>query len=103
MIKPISQEAGKLLLNPEPIIFSGRELELIEDDLPAPARKSSGPMFVPRGAAGRPRAGTCRNPDGVAIDYSVRRAIDDGIHIRLVARRSGEGPLCLCRGRKKKQ
>jgi squamous cell carcinoma antigen recognized by T-cells 3 len=51
------QEAGRLLLTPEPIVFGGRELQLIEDDLSASSQKSSGPMFVPRGAAGRPRAG----------------------------------------------
>ena len=51
------QEAGRLLLTPEPIIFSGRKLELIEEDLPASARESPNTLFVPRGAARRPRAG----------------------------------------------
>ena len=51
------QEAGRLLLNPEPLIFGGRELQLVEDDLPASIRESSNAMFVPRGAARRPRAG----------------------------------------------
>jgi squamous cell carcinoma antigen recognized by T-cells 3 len=51
------QEAGRLLLTPEPIIFSGRELQLIEADLPASARESSNTSFVPRGAVRRPRAG----------------------------------------------
>ena len=57
IVETISQEAGRLLLTPEPIVIGGRELKLTEDDLPVPAQKSSGPMFVPRGAAGRPRAG----------------------------------------------
>lgn len=44
-------------MTPEPIVFGGRELTFMENELIAPAQESSGPMFVPRGAVGRPRAG----------------------------------------------
>lgn len=44
---------------PDPINFGDRNLEFIEEDLPAYSRQSakSGPLFMPRSAAGRPRAG----------------------------------------------
>ena len=67
----------------------------IADDRYSLARKN--------GDASRPTARTCGNLDGVAINGGVCWAIDDRVHIGLIARRSGIGSLCLCKGRKKKQ
>lgn len=58
------QEAGKLLLRTEPIIYNGNTLKLSEDSkgsasssLPsAPPIQTAG-LFVPRAAVSRPRAG----------------------------------------------
>ena len=57
------QEAGKLLLHPDPIVFNGSTLQLLEESLettstsrpagPAP----TGGLFIPRSAVSRPRAG----------------------------------------------
>ena len=59
----LEQEAGKLLLRSEPIIFNDHTLQLSEEgpDLAsnrptAPPPKTGG-LFVPRAAASRPRAG----------------------------------------------
>lgn len=61
---PDVQEAGKLLLRVEPLVFNGNTLQISEegrDDAPArtaaPIPKAGG-LFVPRrAAASRPRAG----------------------------------------------
>lgn len=64
-----SQEAGKLLLHPDPILFNGQKLVLSEESFEptAPSAKPSGKpatippdaggLFIPRSAATRPRAG----------------------------------------------
>lgn len=56
-------DAGKLLLHPDPIVFNGSTLQLIEESLdtaggsrPA-APPTSGGLFIPRSATSRPRAG----------------------------------------------
>lgn len=58
------QEAGKLLLRTEPIIFNDKPLELSEESQsgqshsrPAAPPTKTGGLFVPRAAASRPRAG----------------------------------------------
>lgn len=66
------QEAGKLLLHPDPIVFNGQTLALSEESLQATAPSTStkapgkpanapadqaGGLFIPRSAASRPRAG----------------------------------------------
>jgi len=55
----ISQEAGKLLLQTEPIVFNGATLQLLEESqvkASANSPDTSG-LFVPRTAASRPKAG----------------------------------------------
>lgn len=47
------QEAGKLLLMTEPVVFGGNTLQFVEDATPT---KGAASKFVPR-AAGKPRAG----------------------------------------------
>ena len=61
-----SQEAGKLLLHPDPIVYNGNTLQLSEENFetmsigrsagPPPATTGGG-LFIPRSAASRPRAG----------------------------------------------
>lgn len=64
LLLTILQEAGKLLLRTEPIVFNGTPLQ-ISEDVPggrsrprpsAPPTKMRG-LFVPRAAVSRPRAG----------------------------------------------
>ena len=50
------QDAGKLLLDPEPIVFKGVTLKLSEEGTSHPGAAPSG-LFVPRAAKSRPRAG----------------------------------------------
>ncbi|KAF8916956.1 hypothetical protein CPB85DRAFT_230169 [Mucidula mucida] len=52
-------EAGKLLLNTEPLLFGGNTLKVLEETaLPGPVASSSRETkFVPRAAASKPRAG----------------------------------------------
>ncbi|KIK95320.1 hypothetical protein PAXRUDRAFT_140954 [Paxillus rubicundulus Ve08.2h10] len=64
-------EASKLLLQTEPIIFNGVNLEISEEILagssrpqPAAAPVSAGGMLIPRMAASRPRAGLGRARKG---------------------------------------
>ncbi|KAF8584488.1 hypothetical protein K439DRAFT_1633508 [Ramaria rubella] len=82
-------EAGRLLLNKESIIFDNRTLEFIEEDLPASTRESarSGSMFVPRGAAGRPRAGI-----GSKKTISKKSVVEDpGTSARVTESGAGKG------------
>ncbi|KAG6918338.1 hypothetical protein DXG01_015197 [Tephrocybe rancida] len=57
------QEAGKLLLRTDPIIFNGNTLKLSEEGRDGAVARSAAPppkaggLFVPRSAASRPRAG----------------------------------------------
>ncbi|KIJ17712.1 hypothetical protein PAXINDRAFT_130029 [Paxillus involutus ATCC 200175] len=64
-------EAGKLLLQTEPIVFNGVNLEISEEMLagslrpqPAAAPVSAGGMLIPRMAASRPRTGLGRARKG---------------------------------------
>jgi squamous cell carcinoma antigen recognized by T-cells 3 len=55
------QEAGKLLLQVEPILFEGKHLVFVVEDSagsskPRPTTSTKGP-FVPRTAGSRPKAG----------------------------------------------
>ena len=64
LILPRHQEAGKLLLRPESIVFGGNKLQIVAEsttgaptDRPlAPPAANTG-LFVPRAAVSRPRAG----------------------------------------------
>lgn len=53
------QEAGKLLLRPEPIEFGGNKLNIMEESLSKPIGPTTATRgnFVPRSAVSRPRAG----------------------------------------------
>lgn len=60
------QDAGRLLIHPGPLVFLGRQLELVEDlapgAVPSKPRASSSSAggkqsFVPRAAGGRQRLG----------------------------------------------
>jgi hypothetical protein len=58
------QEAGKLLLRTEPLLFSDTVLKISEEKLSGPSRSrpsappaKTGGLFVPRAAVSRPRAG----------------------------------------------
>lgn len=60
----IIQEAGKLLLRNEPIIFNDHTLQILEETQNGPSRSrpaapppKTGGSFVPRAAVSRPRAG----------------------------------------------
>lgn len=75
-----SQEAGKLLLRPEPIEFGGNVLQIVEETLSKPVASSSarGPApFVPRSAGmSRPRAGlgSKKNRGGASLASASTRA-----------------------------
>lgn len=75
-VKRISQEAGNLLLKPEPIIFGDQELKFIEEDLPASSRESvqSSLAFAPR-ASGRPRAGLGSKKKGFDLNNKGTTAV----------------------------
>ena len=78
------EDAGRLLLHPEPVQFNGRVLALSEDTGPANAKApaSAGGMFVPRTAASRPRAGIgstkkAKAPSAAASASSSGKQQDD--------------------------
>lgn len=58
----IAQEAGKLLLHPDTIVFNGNTLQIVAEATATLARPMAPPsattgLFVPRAAQSRPRAG----------------------------------------------
>lgn len=76
-------DAARLLLNPEPFEFNGRELRFSESEdvsgRPRSTAAAGGGAFIPRKAASRPRAGLgrARKPPPGTLPAGPQMPLDD--------------------------